>query len=126
MVRQMAEGENLVVEHMGGHRSRTLGWGGPVHLGEPPGSSISAGDGWSSAGDDEPLAEEAVAGEWCCPASLAHGLSQKPVPKVEAEMAVQMHDSDDNGRRRWWPTTVSKGVSGKSEQSGSEVEREMR
>jgi hypothetical protein len=60
------------------------------------------------------------------PGFIGPWLEPKAGAKVEAEMAVQMHDLDDNGRRRWWPTTVSKGVSGKSEQSGSEVEREMR
>jgi hypothetical protein len=42
------------------------------------------------------------------------------VIKVEVETTVQMHGSDGNGRRRWWPATVSRGVCGKSEKSGSE------
>jgi hypothetical protein len=99
----------------GGHRRRTLGWGGPEHLEEHPGRS-------SSVGDDEPLAKEAAAGERCCPASLAGGLGQNAVLKVEAETVVPMHSLDGNGRRRWWPPTVSRGVGGKSEQSGSERE----
>jgi hypothetical protein len=44
-VRETTEGENPVVARTGGRQSRTLGWGGSVHPGEPPRSSGSARDG---------------------------------------------------------------------------------
>jgi hypothetical protein len=63
MMRQMAERKGPVVAHMSGCRSWTSGRGGPVHPGEPPGSSSSAREGWSMTGIDEPVVEEAATGE---------------------------------------------------------------
>jgi hypothetical protein len=64
-VRQMVERGKSVAACTVGHRSQTLGWGGPVHPEKPPGRSGLDRDGWSSAGDIEPLEKEVAIRERC-------------------------------------------------------------
>jgi hypothetical protein len=39
------------------------------------------------------------------------------VQEEEVKMAVQIPGLDDNGEWWWWPAMVTRGISGKSEQS---------
>jgi hypothetical protein len=60
-----------------------------------------------------------VVGERCFLALLASGSGQKPVLEEEAKRVVQMHVSDENRRRRWWPVMVNRMAA--EEQSRAEV-----
>jgi hypothetical protein len=62
------------------------------------------------------MKEEAI-GKWCFWASLVCGSGQNPVLEEEVKMAVQIPGLDDNGEWWWWPAMVTRGISGKSEQS---------
>jgi hypothetical protein len=94
-------------------RSPSLNFGrwSPTYHEEACRSNNGAGGRWS---------EEGAVGEWCFPASLAGGLGQKLVLDEEVKTAVQIPSLDNNGEQWWWPAMVSRGVGGKSKQSGRE------